>query len=43
MVMEGDLTLGDGHTMQCTHVPQKCTVGTYIILLTANVTPVNLI
>ena len=38
MVTEGDLTLGDGHTMQYTdHVSQKCTLETYMTLLT-NVT-----
>ena len=43
MVTEEDFTLGDGHTMQNTHdVLQKCTLATYIILLT-NVIPINLI
>ena len=43
MVMKGDLILGGEHTMQCTdHVSQKCTLETYMILLT-NVTPINLI
>ena len=38
MVTDGDVTLGGGHTMQYTnHVSQKCTLETYIILLT-NVT-----
>ena len=43
MVTEDGLTLGGEHTMQCTdHVSLKCTLETYVILLT-NVTPVNLI
>ena len=43
MVMEDDLTLGGGHTMQYTdHVSQKCALELYIILLT-NITPINLI
>ena len=38
MVMEGDLTWGGEHTLQCTYdVLQNCTPETYIILLT-NVT-----
>ena len=41
MVMEGDLTWGGEHTVQCTdHVLQNCTPETYIILLT-DVTPIN--
>ena len=41
-VTEGDLTLAGRHAMQYTgHVSQKCTLETYIILLT-NVTPINL-
>ena len=41
MVTEGDLTLGDGHTMQYTdHLSQKCTPEIYIVLL-SNVTPIN--
>ena len=43
MVMEEDLTLGGGHTMQYTdHILNKCTLDTYMILLT-NVTTINLI
>ena len=43
MVTEDDLTLGGGYTMQYTaHVLWKCTLETYIILLT-NVTSINLI
>ena len=43
MVMKDDLTLDGGYTVQrIHHVSQKCTVETYIILLT-NVTPINLI
>ena len=43
MEMEGDLTLGDEHTVQYTDdVLQKCIPETYIILLT-NVTPKILI
>ena len=43
MVMEDDLTLSGGHTVQYTDlVLQKCAVETYMILLT-NVTPINLI
>ena len=43
MVMEGDLTLGGGHTMQHTgDVSQNYALETWIILLT-NVTPINLI
>ena len=42
LVME-DLTLGGGHTMQYTDaVSQKCTLETYIFLLT-NVTSTHLI
>ena len=42
MVTEGDLTLGGGYTMQNTdHVSQKCTVETYVIILT-NVTSIYL-
>ena len=42
MAISDDLTLGGGHTVQYTgHVSQKCTLETYIILLT-NVTPINL-
>ena len=42
MVMEGDLTWGGEHTIQCTHdILQNCTPETYIILLT-NATPINL-
>lgn len=33
MVIEDDLTLGGEHTLQyIEHVPQKCTLKTYIIL-----------
>ena len=43
MVKEDDLTLGEGHSVQHTdHVPQKCTLETYMILLT-NVTEIHLI
>ena len=43
MMMEDDLTLSGGHTVQYTDlVLQKCAVETYMILLT-NVTPINLI
>ena len=43
MVTEDDVTLGAGHTIQyADHVSQKCTLETYIILLT-HVTPLNLI
>ena len=43
LVTEGDLTLGGGHTMQCTdHGSQKCTRETCGTLLT-NVTPINFI
>ena len=42
MVMEGELTSGGEHTIQCTHdILQNCTPETYIILLT-NATPINL-
>ena len=42
MVMEDDLTLGGGHTMQYTdHVSYKCMLETYIFVL-INVTPINL-
>ena len=35
MVSEDDLTLGGGHTVQyIDHISQKCTLETYIILLT---------
>ena len=41
MVMEDDLTLGGGYTMQCKDdVLQKCALETYIILTDA--TPINL-
>ena len=41
MVMEGDLNLGDEHTIQYTDdVLWNCTSETYIILLT-NVTSIN--
>ena len=41
MMMEDDLTLGGGHTIQYTyHVSYKSTLETYIMLLT-NVTPIN--
>ena len=41
--MEGDLTWGGEHTVQCTeNVLQNCTPETYIISL-INVTPINLI
>ena len=41
MVMEDDLTLGGGHTLQYTDdVSQKCTLETYMILL-ANASPIN--
>ena len=41
MVTEGNLPLGDEHTIQCTDdVLQNCTPETYIILL-SNVTPIN--
>ena len=41
MVMEYDLTLGGGHTMQYTdHASQKATLEIYIILL-SNVTPID--
>ena len=40
MVTEDDVTLGAGHTIQyADHVSQKCTLETYIILLT-HVTPI---
>ena len=40
LVTEDDWTLGVGHTMQYTgHVSQKCTLETYVTLLT-NVTPI---
>ena len=43
MVTKDELSLGGGHTVRYTeHVTQKCTLETYIILLT-NVTPINLI
>ena len=43
MVVEDDLTLGGRHTMQYAgHVPQMCTLESYIITLT-NVNPINLI
>ena len=43
MGMEDDVTLGGGHTMQCTdNVSWIHILETYIILLT-NITPVNLI
>ena len=43
MVMEGDLTLGGGHTIQhIDDVQEKCTLEIYGILL-SNVTPTNLI
>ena len=42
MTEEG-LILGGRHTMQYTdHVPQNCTLETYMVLL-SNVTPINLI
>ena len=42
MVMGDGLTLGGGHTMQHTDlVSQKCTLETYMILLTT-VNPINL-
>ena len=42
LVTEDDWTLGVGHTMQYTgHVSQKCTLETYMILLT-NVIPIHL-
>lgn len=42
MVMEGDLTLCAGHTMQYTDdVSQKCIFETYIMSLT-NVIPIHL-
>ena len=42
MVIEEDLTLGGGHTVQYTdHVSQKCTPEDYIIVL-PNATPINL-
>ena len=41
MVMEGDLTWGGEHTIQCTDdVLWDCTPETYIILL-INVIPIN--
>ena len=41
MVVENDLTLGGGHTIEYKdHVPQKCTRETYVYLLT-NVTLIN--
>ena len=41
MVMEGDLTWGGEHTIQCIDdVLQHCTPKTYIILVT-NVNPIN--
>ena len=41
MMMEGDVTWGGDHTIQCTDgVLQNCTAETYIILLT-QVTPIN--
>ena len=41
MVMEGDLTWGGAHTIQCTDdILCTCTPETYMILLT-NVTPTN--
>ena len=43
IVMEDDLTLGVGHTLQCTdHVSKGCIPETYIISLT-NASPINLI
>ena len=43
MVVQHDLTLGGGHTMQCTDpVSQRCTLETCTVLL-ANVTPIHLI
>lgn len=43
MVIEDDLTLAGGYTMQYTeHISKECTLETYKILLT-NVTPTNLI
>ena len=40
---EKDLTLGGGHTMQyMDRVSKKCTLKTYVILLT-NCTPIHLI
>ena len=39
LVTEDYLTLGARHTMYTTHVSQKCTLGTYMILLT-KVTPI---
>ena len=43
MLTEHDLTFGGGHTVQYTdHVLQKCTLETYMTLLT-NVIPKNLI
>ena len=42
-MLMGDLTLGGGHTVQYIHhVSQKCTLETYIILLTS-VASINLI
>ena len=41
MVMEGDLTWGGEHTVQCIgDALQNCTSATYITVLT-NVTPIN--
>ena len=41
MVMEGDLTWGGEHTIQCTEdMLQNCTPECYVILLTG-VTPIN--
>ena len=41
MVMEGDLTWGGEHTIQCTDdVLENCTPETYIISLNS-ITPVN--
>ena len=42
MPMEEDVTVGGGHTVQCTdHVSQKRALETYVVFLT-NVTPINL-
>ena len=43
MVMKDDLTLGDGHTMQCVgHRSQTCTPETYMTL-GPTLTPISLI
>lgn len=43
MVMKDDLPLGGGHTTQyAEHASQKCTLETYMILLT-NLTTINVI